>query len=184
MSTNENRIDASSPAGASEALLLDVYDELRRLAHYRMSRESEAQTLSATALVHEAWLRIGKDDQTGRWANRRHFFGAAAEAMRRILIDRARARNQLKRGGGTDRTEWHESQVRAPAQDAQMLAVHEALAELEDTDPESAELVKLRYFAGMTWEEIADATGVPDRSLRRRWTYAKAWLRVRIGPET
>lgn len=181
MSADRVRNVVSKPDSSSEAHLLDVYDELRQLAQYRMSREGGPRTLSATALVHEAWLRIAKDDHTGKWANQRHFFGAAAEAMRRILIDRARARNQLKRGGGADRTELHESQVVAPVRDTELLAVHEALDELEVDDPESAELVKLRYFAGMTWREISEATGVPERSLRRRWTYAKAWLRERIG---
>jgi RNA polymerase sigma factor (TIGR02999 family) len=134
----ENPDRATSADQTSEAHLLEVYDELRQLAQYRMSRENGAQTLSATALVHEAWMRIAQGDRTGKWENQRHFFGAAAEAMRRILIDRARARNQLKRGGGSDRTELQESQVQAPLQDAEMLAVHEALGELEQDDSESA----------------------------------------------
>lgn len=144
-----------------------------------MSRESGPQTLSATSLVHEAYLRVSKEGEDGgkAWSGRRHFFGAAAEAMRRILIERARSRQRIKRGGDQDRVDLSVSQIVSPAEDDQLLAVHEALEELEAADPESAELVKLRYFAGMSWEEISAATGTPNRTVRRRWTYAKSWLK-------
>ena len=179
-------IDTSPPenSGDSADLLPLVYRELRRLAQHKMQSEGThgVQTLTATALVHEAYLRISKDDSgdSERWSSKRHSFGAAAEAMRRILIDRARAKKQLKRGGDRNRAEFVESAVIAPAQDDDLLAVDEALAELEAEDPDSAELVKLRYFAGMTWEEITEATGIPDRTIRRRWSYARAWLGARI----
>ena len=170
--------------GDSSDLLPLVYQELRRLAQHKMQGEGShgVQTLTATALVHEAYLRISKDEtgEKGRWSSKRHFFGAAAEAMRRILIDRARAKQQIKRGGDLDRVEFAESAVVAPVQDDDLLAVDEALAELEAEDPDSAELVKLRYFAGMTWAEITEATGIPDRTIRRQWSYARAWLGARI----
>ncbi|MEM7012658.1 MAG: ECF-type sigma factor [Verrucomicrobiota bacterium] len=170
----------SEGSGGSAELLPLVYQELRRLAQSKMNQEAGPQTLTATALVHEAYLRVSKEDLTGQWANQRHFFGAAAEAMRRILIDRARAKKQLKRGGDREQVELSESQIISPVKDDKLLAVDEALELLEKEDPESAELAKLRYFAGMTWEEISEALGVPDRTVRRRWTYTKAWLQQRI----
>ena len=174
--------ESAEPTGrdSSEDLLPEVYAELRRLAQYKMQSEQGMQTLSATALVHEAYMRISKDNGRGQWENERHFFGAAAEAMRRILIDRARAKQQIKRGGDQYRVDLEEAELVAPAPDEELLLVDEALEELESTDPESAELIKLRYFAGMTWEEISSALGVPDRTIRRRWTYTRAWLQERI----
>ena len=165
--------------GNSAELLPLVYAELRKLAQFKMNQEAP-QTLSATALVHEAYLRISNSDESGCWSSERHFFGAAAEAMRRILIDRARAKRRIKRGGEMERAEFAESQIVAAAEDDELLAVDEALTELESADPQAAELVKLRYFAGMTWTEISAATGTADRTLRRQWTYAKAWLKERI----
>lgn len=165
--------------GDAAEILPRVYQELRKLAAVRMGRESGPQTLSATSLVHEAYLRVAKDEDTAEepWSSRRHFFGAAAEAMRRILIDRARARQRIKRGGEQERLDLSISQIVTPAEEDQLLAVHEALEELERVDAESAELVKLRYFAGMTWEEISVATDIPDRTLRRQWSYARSWLK-------
>lgn len=166
--------------GDAAAILPLVYDELRKLAELRMSQEAGPQTLTATSLVHEAYLRVAKEDTDGTtklWGSRRHFFSAAAEAMRRILIERARARRRMKRGGDQERVDLSISQIVSPAEDDQLLAVNDALEELQAADPESAELVKLRYFAGMTWEEISAATGIPDRTVRRQWTYARTWLK-------
>lgn len=180
-STNSHSNPDSQEGGKStEDLLPLVYDELRRAAQVKMGNEGGMQTLTATALVHEAYLRISDRKETPVWANQRQFFVAAAEAMRRILIDRARAKLQVKRGGDLDRAELTESQIITPAKDDELLAVDDALELLEKEDPDSAELVKLRYFAGMNWEEISEATGVPDRTIRRRWTYAKVWLQERI----
>lgn len=174
--------DVQTQSGGDAAELLPlVYDELRRLAQFRMSQEVGARTLCATALVHEAYLRVTAHQESAQWASRRHFFGAAAEAMRRILIDRARVRRQIKHGGEHERTDLSLSQITAPAEDDQLLQVNEALDELEKVDADAAELVKLRYFAGMTWEEISTATGIPDRTLRRQWTYARSWLKEWIN---
>lgn len=172
--------EPSSPKTESSDLLPEVYEELRQLAHSRMNQENSPQTLSATALVHEAYLRVSKNEESPRWSNKRHFFGAAAEAMRRILIDRARAKRSQKRGGELNPEELCESQIIAPVKDDEILAVDEALEELEKVDSDSAELVKLRYFSGMSWAEIADATGISDRTVRRHWKYTKTWLRERL----
>ena len=170
---------SGGPLRSSDLLPL-VYEELRSVAHGKM-RQDAAQTLSATSLVHEAWLRLSKGETSGRWANKQHFFAAAAEAMRRILIEQARTRQRLKRGGEMDRTDLSLSRIAAPEDDERLLAVHEALDEFESVDPDLAGLVKLRYFAGLTWEEISASLGIPERTLRRRWTYARAWLRERIS---
>lgn len=162
----------------SDDLLPQVYHELRRLAQNRLRQEGP-QTLTATSLVHEAYLRLSPSEL--QWDSPRHFFAAAAGAMRRILIDRARAKKQLKRGGDRQRLELSDSQIIAPAEDEQLLSIDEALRQLEREDPESAELVNLRYFAGMTWDEISDAIGIPERTLRRRWTYARSWLQERLA---
>ena len=154
-----------------------VYEELKRLAAHRMAQESPGQTLQATALVHEAYLRLSKNDHDKHWQNRRHFFGAAAEAMRRILIDRARSRNRIKRGGEMKRTVFEQSQIEAPAADADLLDIDEALERFAKVSPESVELVKLRYFVGLTLQEVADVTEVSLRTVKRQWTYARAWLK-------
>jgi RNA polymerase sigma factor (TIGR02999 family) len=165
-------------AQAGEKLLPLVYDELRRLAAARMAREAPGQTLQATALVHEAWLRLA---DAGRvWNSREHFFRAAAEAMRLILVDRARQRAAAKRGGNPQRTELSDSKLQAISSDEQLLAVDEALAQLARCDPVSAELVKLRYFVGLSMAEAAQSLGLPLRAAERRWTFAKAWLRKAI----
>ena len=166
---------------ASAELIPLVYEELRRVAHAKMRRGDGAYTLTATALVHEAFLKVSHGEESGRWVDERHFFSAAAEAMRRILIDRARQRKQWKRGGNLQRDELRESAIVAPASDDDLLAVDEVLDELAAGNPEAAELVKLRTFAGLTWEEISRATGIPDRTLRRRWRYARAWLQERLA---
>lgn len=164
---------------AAEKLLPLVYDELRRLAAARMAQQAPGQTLQGTALVHEAWLRLAG---TGRqhWESRRHFFSAAAEAMRHILIDRARKRQSQRHGGGLERMDIEEMDVAAPAEPEVLLAVNEAIDELEKADPEKAEVVKLKFFVGLSEREAAELLGVSERTIERRWAYAQAWLFDRI----
>lgn len=162
-------------AGAADKLLTLVYDELRKLAAQKMARERPGQTLQATALVHEAWLNIGGDNP--HWQNRAHFFGAAAEAMRRILIDRARWKLAARHGGGQERVNLEDIEIASPAgTEDELLAVHDALDRLAGEDPEKAELVKLRFFAGLTLEEAGSVMGISERTAKRHWAYAKAWL--------
>jgi RNA polymerase sigma factor (TIGR02999 family) len=156
-----------------------VYEELRQLAARKMAREAPGQTLQATALVHEAWLRLGGDRQPA-WQNRAHFFAAAAEAMRRILIDRARRNQALRHGAGTPRLDLESVNLAAEAGDDQLLAVDEALASLAAHDAAKAELVKLRFFVGMTIEEAARALGISEPTAKRHWAYARAWLYRKI----
>ncbi len=167
-------------AQAAEELLLLVYDELRRIAAAKMAREAPGQTLQPTALVHEAWLRLGGDAQPA-WQNRAHFFAAAAEAMRRILVERARRRSALKRGAGADRVSLDaiETPIVAP-DDERLLAVDEALEEFAAIHPRKAELVKLRFFTGMTFEEAASVLGIAVPTAKEWWAYARAWLAVQI----
>jgi RNA polymerase sigma factor (TIGR02999 family) len=161
---------------AASQLLPLVYDELRRLAQAKMSREQPGQTLQPTALVHEAWLRLAGDGNQ-LWQSRRHFFAAAAEAMRRILIERARRRQVLAKGGYAVREEEMDSCLLVTAPDDELLSIHEALDQLAVTDAEAATLVKLRYFSGLSMPEAAEAMGLPLRSVERLWTFARAWLR-------
>ena len=161
---------------AAEELLPLVYDELRRVAAARMADRKPGHTLQPTALVHEAWLRlVGQDSQT-QFQGRTHFFAAAAEAMRHILIDRARRKQTLRHGGGQQRVEVDDLQIAAPAPDEELLAVDEALDRLARLDPAKAELVKLRYFVGMTMTEAATALGISEAAAKRRWALARAWL--------
>jgi RNA polymerase sigma factor (TIGR02999 family) len=170
------RIEQGDPQAADELLPL-VYDELRKLASAKMAREAGGQTLQATALVHEAWLRLGGDQQPD-WQNRAHFFASAAEAMRRILIERARRRRTQRHGGGLERVDVDDPAlgIAAPAADDELLAVHESLERLAEHDARKAELVKLRYFAGLTIEQAAEVLGVAVPTAKRDWTYARAWL--------
>ncbi len=164
-------------AQAAEDLLPVVYQQLRRLAAWRMSHERAGQTLQPTALVHEAWLRL-QGEPGHRWECQRHFFAAAAEAMRRILIDRARQKRAVRRGGGLHRTEvdLENLPLATEAPDEELLAVHEALDALAAHDPRKAELVKLRYFAGLSLEEAASCLGISPVTARRYWAVARAWL--------
>jgi RNA polymerase sigma factor (TIGR02999 family) len=172
-----NAIQEGDPRAADELLPI-VYQELRRLAAYKMASEAAGHTLQPTALVHEAWLRLtGPDHQ---WQSRSHFFAAAAESMRRILVDHARRKKSQKRGGGVEPEALDEAQIVLAAPEDELLAVHEALDQLATEDRAAAELVKLRYFVGMTMEEAAAALGVSLRSAERLWTYARAWLRREI----
>jgi len=172
------RAQAGDPA-AEEALLPLVYDELRRLAAAKMAHEAPGQTLQPTALVHEAWLRLGGDEQP-TWQNRAHFLGAAAESMRRILIDKARRKARLRHGGGEPFEEIHESRIEMPAPPNEVLAVHEALDRLAAEDATAAQIVKLRYFVGMSVPAVAEALGLAPRTVDRRWSFARAWLKQAI----
>jgi RNA polymerase sigma factor (TIGR02999 family) len=161
---------------AAEKLLPLVYDELRKLAAAKLAHEQPGQTLSATALVHEAYMRLVDIDQSRQWNGRTHFFAAAAEAMRRILVDRARQRKSQKRGGARARVEFREEVLAAPEDCEEILAVHEALDGLAAADPQAAQLVKLRYFAGLSIDETAGMLNISPRSADRLWSFARAWL--------
>jgi RNA polymerase sigma factor (TIGR02999 family) len=167
-------------AQTAEELLPLVYDELRKLAVHKMAQESPGQTLQPTALVHEAWLRLGGDAQPA-WQTRAHFFAAAAEAMRRILVERARRRSALKRGAGADHVSLDAIEIPIVApDDERLLAVDEALEEFAAIQPRKAELVKLRFFTGMTFEEAASVLGIAVPTAKEWWAYARAWLAVQI----
>jgi RNA polymerase sigma factor (TIGR02999 family) len=162
-------------AQAAEELLPLVYEELRNLAAHRMANEAPGHTLQPTALVHEAWLRlVGSAQQS--WQNRAHFFGAAAEAMRRILIENARRKRALRHGGGQQRLDIQEFEIAAATKDEELLAVNDALERFAAVDKQKAELVKLRYFVGMTMEEAAQILGISAPTAKRWWVYARAWL--------
>lgn len=167
---------------AAAELLPQVYEDLRRLAALRMAAESPGQTLQPTALVHEAWLRIAGEDHA--WQNRRHFFAAAAEAMRRILIERARRRLRVRHGGGLERADVDAIQVPDAVRDEQWVAMDEALTKLEQEDPRRAQVVKLKYFVGLTNPEVAEAMGLSLATVERDWSFAKAWLFSRIQSPT
>jgi RNA polymerase sigma factor (TIGR02999 family) len=162
------------PQAASKLLPL-VYDQLRQLASGKMAQESGVQTLQPTALVHEAWLRLGGDEQP-TWENRTHFFCAAAEAMRRILIDRARSKQARRHGGGQQRLDVEEVEIAAPMREDELLAINEALDRFSQHAPQKAELVKLRYFAGMGLKEAGQVLGISEPTAVRWWTYSKTWL--------
>jgi RNA polymerase sigma factor (TIGR02999 family) len=175
-------IERGDPS-AAERLLPLVYDELRKLAARKLAREQPGQTLQATALVHEAYLRLVDGYRAPGWNGGGHFFAAAAEAMRRILVEQARRRLALKRGGGARRLRLEDSAVAAPAPDERLLAVHEAVDDLARADPDAAALVKLRFFAGMTMTDAAAALGMSVRSAHDVWAYARSWLHRHIRPE-
>ena len=167
-------------ANASDKVLPLVYEELRKLAAQKMAREQPGHTLQATALVHEAWLRLGD----GVFANRAHFFAAASEAMRRILVERARRKHREKRGGGAEHVDVDELEIAAPpGNEEESLAVHEALDRLAAHDARKAEVVKLRYFVGFSFAETAEVLGVSVITAKREWAYARAWLHQEIGAD-
>ncbi|HXS67548.1 MAG TPA: sigma-70 family RNA polymerase sigma factor [Candidatus Polarisedimenticolia bacterium] len=169
----------SGDAKAADELLPLVYEELRKLAAAKMAHESPNQTLQPTALVHEAWLRLtGKEDV--KWNGRAHFFGAAAEAMRRILVDNARRKRAVRHGGDRQRLNVEDIEIAAPEKEAELLAINESLEKLAALDKQKAELVKLRYFVGLTIEESAAVLGVSVPTANRWWTYARAWLYEQI----
>jgi len=170
-------VEQGDPHAASQLLPL-VYDELRRLAAQKLAQEKPGQTLDATALVHEAYLRLVDGDQAPHWDGRGHFFAAAAEAMRRILVDNARRKRSRKHGGGLSRQELDSGLIAAPQADDYLLALDEALTRLATTEPQVAELVKLRYFAGLTLPQAAAQLGIAPRTADAWWSYARAWFQA------
>lgn len=169
---------------AGAELLPLVYGELRKLAASRLAREGAGQTLQPTALVHEAWLRLvgpGDPQKQPAWSGRAHFFGAAAEAMRRILVERARRKGRVRHGGTHERVDLEEVTLAAEDPDETVLALNDALERLALESPRNAEIVKLRYFAGMEHMEIAKALGMSEATIRRHWTYARAWLHAELS---
>jgi RNA polymerase sigma factor (TIGR02999 family) len=175
-----NAIEAGEPSAAEQLLPL-VYDALRKLAAQRLAQEKPGQTLQATALVHEAYLRLVDADRVQHWHGRGHFFAAAAEAMRRILIEQARRKRRHKHGGERRRLDFAEALNLADAANPDLLALDEVLTRFEATDAEAARVVKLRYFAGLTMPEVAQALGISLRQVERNWTYAKTWLHRALG---
>ena len=170
-------------AKSTDELLPLVYDELRRLAAHKMAAEPAGHTLQPTALVHEVWLKL-VDAPFQSWQNRAHFFGAAAEAMRRILIARARRKLTQRRGSGAAHVDVGDLEIASPAPDEQLLALDEALNRFAQQEPQQAELVKLRYFVGLTIEEAAGVLGISEATAKRWWVYARAWLFHEINPPT
>lgn len=173
-------IDQGDPHAAEQLLPL-VYEELRKLAAQKLAQEKPGQTLQATALVHEAYVRLVDGNEARNWNSRGHFFGAAAEAMRRILVDNARRKQSEKRGGERQRMDLDQLAVTAPEHDDDLLDLDEALGRLAAVDPQVAELVKLRYFAGLTIPQAAEALGVAPRTADSLWAYARAWLLRSLG---
>jgi RNA polymerase sigma factor (TIGR02999 family) len=170
-----NAIDAGDSKAAEDLLPL-VYDELRKLAAAKMAQEKPGQTLQATALVHEAWLRLVGTGNQKAWNSRGHFFGAAAEAMRRILVDRARQKARVRHGGGFERVDLNQVNLATEDSDETLLAVNDALDALARESPQKAEIVKLHYFTGLEYPEIARALGVSLSTVERGWAYARSWL--------
>ncbi len=172
---------------AGEQLLPLVYDELRKLAAARLRQEKPGQTLQPTALVHEVYLRLVGDEANRHWNGRGHFFGAAAEAMRRILINRARDKKRLKRGGGRQRLDLDKVELALETDDEELIALDEALEKLEQEDKTAGQVVKLRFFAGLTVKQTAESLGISERTAERQWAYARAWLfhhlRRQQGPD-
>lgn len=173
------QIQAGDPTAAEQLLPL-LYDELRKLAEQKLAHEKPGQTLQATALVHEAYVRLVDSDKAQQWNSRGHFFGAAAEAMRRILVENARRKVRSKHGGGRVREELESSQIVAPEVPEDLIALDEALQRLAEHDPQSAELVMLRYFAGLTIPQAAEILDVSPRKADFIWSVARAWLRREI----
>jgi RNA polymerase sigma factor (TIGR02999 family) len=176
-----NAIADGDPHAAGQLLPL-LYDELRKLAARKLAQDKPGQTLQATALVHEAYLRLVDVDKAQHWNSRGHFFAAAAEAMRRILVEQARRRNAAKRGGQAGREELHDSAIAAPEPAEDVLALHDALEKLSTVDPVGANLIQLRFFGGLNMSEAAEALGMSVRSAQDVWAYARSWLRRTMHP--
>jgi RNA polymerase sigma factor (TIGR02999 family) len=174
------RIKSGDPSAAQQLLPL-VYDELRKLAAARLAREKPGQTLQATALVHEAYLRLVDSTAASNWNSRGHFFAAAAEAMRRILVDISRHKNSMKAGGQLGRVELEDNQLAVPGRSLDLVALDDALTALAAQNVRQAELVKLRFFAGLTIRQAADALGISESTADADWAYAKSWLRVQMA---
>src|SRR5437764_10346752 len=177
-----DQMQQGDPHAAGQLLPL-VYDELRNLAGQRLAQEKPGQTLQATALVHDVYLRLVDVEKAQQWNSRGHFFAAAAEAMRRILVESARRKHRLRRGGHRARVDLDSLEAAAPERSDDLLALDEALSQLAVADPQAAELVKLRYFAGLTVREAAEALGVAPRTADFLWAYAKSWLLQKIEGE-
>jgi RNA polymerase sigma factor (TIGR02999 family) len=177
-----SQIESGDPAAAEQLLPL-VYDELRKLASVRLAQEKPGQTLQATALVHDAYIRLVDTEQAQHWNSRGHFFGAAAEAMRRILVEQARYRGRLKRGGQRQRVDLDSACAIQEAPSLDILALDEALTKLAATEPVKADLVKLRFFAGLTMPQAAGALGISLATAERYWTFAKAWLHSELADQ-
>ena len=175
-----SQIEQGDP-GAAEQLLPLVYDELRKLAAAKLSQENPGQTLQATALVHEAYLRLVDVEKVQHWDSRGHFFSAAAESIRRILVENARRKGRLKHGTHFARHDIDGLEIAAPVRPDNILAIDEAIGKLESTNAEAARLVKLRYFAGLTIKQAADTLGVSSRRANQIWAYARAWLLAELG---
>src|SRR5262245_18191145 len=173
---HHSRAVEPSPSKAASELLPLVYEELRRLAAHKLANEAPGQTLQTTALVHEAWLRLAGKDADSQWQNDTHFLAAAAEAMRHILIDNARRKQRVRHGGGLKRLNLDQLDVATATDDETLLLVDEALAKFAAEDPVKAELVKLRYFVGLSIPEAAAAMGMSESTAKRAWAYARAWL--------
>jgi len=177
-----SQIESGDRAAAEELLPL-VYDELRKLAAVKLAHEKPGQTLQATALVHDAYVRLVDVERAQQWNSRGHFFAAAAEAMRRILVDQARRRNSAKRGGGMAEEELRESAITAPRPTEELLAVNDLLDRLFEIDPVAANLVKLRFYVGLNMSEAAEALGISVRSAQDVWAYARSWLHQKLDTE-
>jgi RNA polymerase sigma factor (TIGR02999 family) len=179
-----SRLETGDTSAAEELLSL-VYDELRKLAAQRLSQEKPGQTLQATALVHEAYMRLlGSNEVEPRWVGRAHFFAAAAEAMRRILVENARRKGRIRHGGQFQRVELVDVPLSMKVSEADLIAVHDVLDGLEQIDAQAAELVKLHYFLGLTMDEIAQMLGISPRTAYRTWSFARAWLYQHLARET
>lgn len=175
-----SQMESGDPRAADQLLAL-VYDELRKLAAAKLAQEKPGQTLQATALAHEAYLRLVDVETAQQWNGRGHFYAAAAEAMRRILVENARRKHTLKRGAGRDRLPLDADLIAAPQRPSDLLALDEALSRLGEQRPELARLVSMRYFLGLTMEQAAGELGISCRTAERNWTYAKAWLLEALG---
>jgi RNA polymerase sigma factor (TIGR02999 family) len=174
-----SQIESGDPSAAEQLLPL-VYDELRKLAAAKMADEKPGQTLQATALVHEAYIRLVDVEKAQHWNSRGHFFGAAAEAMRRILIGQARRKRSERQGGGLKRHAWEDVEIAAPEPSLDVVSINEALARFEQIDKLKADLVKLRYFAGLTIPQAAETLGISSATADRYWAYARAWLHAEL----
>jgi RNA polymerase sigma factor (TIGR02999 family) len=182
MTAPDDGVPPDGGPGTSREILPEVYDELRKLARARIARERHELTLQPTALVHEAYLRVTGDNQDRRWDRRGHFFAAAALAMRRILVERARHYQRLRHGAGAARVALEEGMPRADPALVDLVAVDEALTRLEQTDPRKAEIVTLRYFAGLSIEETAAALDLSAATVKNEWKFARVWLYRALGP--
>lgn len=177
-----SQIESGDPSAADQLLPL-VYEELRKLATARIAHERPGQTLQATALVHEAYVRLVNVSEARHWNSRGHFFAAAAEAMRRILVEQARRKKSQKRGGGLNRVGLSDADLAGGSRDLDLTALDDAIGRLEQQDPRAAEVVKLRFFVGLTIKETADAIGISPATADNDWAYARSWLRVQLNPD-